>query len=155
MSNKNIIYKNINIVAQRARQIIDKRYEKVLSMQNIDDTDQNLWEPLGFDQSIAKITKNIEEISKMANSINADFYIIIYPWPDTLEYGQKKFNWEEFANNLCETVSCTKLINLFPDFRYIKESSNDWVDKLYIKQDLHLREFGHKIVAEKILKVAF
>jgi len=107
-----------------------------------------------FDQCI-KVTKNMEEISKMAQSINADFYIIIYPWPDTLEYGQKKFNWEEFANNLCETVSCTKLINLFPDFRYIKESSNDWVDKLYIKQDLHLREFGHKIVAEKILKVAF
>ena len=122
---------------------------------NIDDTDQNLWEPFGFGQSIAKITKNMEEISKMANSINADFYIIIYPWPDTLEYGQKKFNWEEFANNLCETVSCTKLINLFPDFRYIKESSNDWVDKLYIKQDLHLREFGQIIVAEKILKVAF
>ena len=122
---------------------------------NIEDTDQNLWEPHGFDQSIAKITKNIEEISKMATTINADFYIIIYPWPDTLEYGQKKFNWEKFANNLCEKVSCTKLINLFPDFRNIKESSNDWVDKLYIKQDLHLREFGQKIVAEKILKVAF
>ena len=122
---------------------------------NIEDTDQSLWEPFGFDQSIAKITKNMEEISKMANSINADFYIIIYPWPDTLEYGQKKFNWEEFANNLCGTVSCTKLINLFPDFRYIKESTNDWVDKLYIKQDIHLREFGHKIVAKKILKVAF
>ena len=122
---------------------------------NIEDTDQSLWEPFGFNQGIFKVTKNIEEISKMAQSINADFYIIIYPWPDTLEYGQKKFNWEEFANNLCETVSCTKLINLFPDFRYIKESSNDWVDKLYIKQDLHLREFGHKIVAEKILKVAF
>ena len=122
---------------------------------NIEDTDQYLWKPFGFDESIAKITKNMEEISKMANSINADFYIIIYPWPDTLEYGQKKFNWEKFASNLCEKVSCTKLINLFPDFRYIKESSNDWVDKLYIKQDLHLREFGHKIVAEKILKVAF
>ena len=40
LNNKNDIYKNINIVAKRARQIIDVRYEKVLSMQNIDDTDQ-------------------------------------------------------------------------------------------------------------------
>ena len=35
LNNKNDIYKNINIVAKRARQIIDVRYEKVLSMQNI------------------------------------------------------------------------------------------------------------------------
>ena len=30
----------INIVAKRARQIIDTRYNKVLATQNIDDTDQ-------------------------------------------------------------------------------------------------------------------
>ena len=85
---------------------------------NLEDTDQKLWKPFGFDNAIAKIKKNSKEISMLAKSINADFYIIIYPWPDTLEYGQKIFNWEEFAGNLCETVSCTKLINLFPDFRY-------------------------------------
>ena len=40
LKNKNDIYKNINVVAKRARQIIDTRYDKVLAMQNIDDTDQ-------------------------------------------------------------------------------------------------------------------
>ena len=40
LKNKNDIYKNINIVAKRARQIIDGRYEKVLALQNIEDTEQ-------------------------------------------------------------------------------------------------------------------
>ena len=40
LKNKKDIYKNINVVAKRARQIIDTRYNKVLATQNIDDTDQ-------------------------------------------------------------------------------------------------------------------
>ena len=40
LKNKKDIYKNINVVAKRARQIIDTRYNKVLATQNIDDSDQ-------------------------------------------------------------------------------------------------------------------
>ena len=40
LKNKEDVYKNINVVAKRARQIIDGRYEKVLALQNIEDTDQ-------------------------------------------------------------------------------------------------------------------
>tara|TARA_Y100000996_G_C22338111_1_gene567387 strand:+ start:243 stop:524 length:282 start_codon:yes stop_codon:yes gene_type:complete len=40
LKNKNDIYKNINVVAKRARQIIDGRYEKVLALQNIEDTEE-------------------------------------------------------------------------------------------------------------------
>ena len=38
--NKETIYKNIMIVAKRARQIIDRRYVKIEAMQNIEDTEQ-------------------------------------------------------------------------------------------------------------------
>jgi hypothetical protein len=121
----------------------------------IEDTDQSLWEPFGFEQGIFKVKKNIKEISKIAQSINAEFYIVIYPWPDALEYGQKNFNWEEFANNLCTSVSCTRLISVFSEFKEIKKNSKDWISKIYIKDDMHLNAFGHKVVAEKILKVGF
>ena len=40
ITNYDDIYKNVNVVAKRARQINDSRYDKVLSMQNIEDTDQ-------------------------------------------------------------------------------------------------------------------
>ena len=122
---------------------------------SLEDTEQWLWEPTSFNHGIFKVTKNIEEISKMAKSINAEFYLIIYPWPDALEYGQTNFKWEEFANNLCVKVTCTKLINLFPDFKHIKKTSNNWIRKLYFKNDVHLQEFGQKIVAKKILELGF
>ena len=38
--NKETIYKNIMLVAKRARQIIDQRYIKIEAMQNIEDTEQ-------------------------------------------------------------------------------------------------------------------
>ena len=82
----------------------------------IEETEQWLWEPFGFNQGIFKVTENMKEISKMAQSINADFYIIIYPWPDALEYGQNNFNWEKFADRLCVITSCSKVINFFPIF---------------------------------------
>ena len=40
LKNKNDIYKNINIVSKRARQINDFRYSKIEAMQNIEDSDQ-------------------------------------------------------------------------------------------------------------------
>ena len=40
LENKNDIYKNINIVAKRARQIVDVRYEKIAALQDIEDTEQ-------------------------------------------------------------------------------------------------------------------
>ena len=50
--NKETIYKNIMIIAKRARQIIDKRYVKIEAMQNIEDTEQLVeLEDQDFEQS--------------------------------------------------------------------------------------------------------
>ena len=40
LKNKNDVYKNVNVVAKRARQIIDKRYMKIEALKNIEDTEQ-------------------------------------------------------------------------------------------------------------------
>ena len=62
LKNKKDIYKNINVVAKRARQIIDSRYDKVLSMQNIDDTDQLVEEVVDIDYNKDKsISKAMSE----------------------------------------------------------------------------------------------
>ena len=120
-----------------------------------EELDNSFWQPYGFDNAILKIEKSIQSISLTAKEINAELYLIIYPWPDSLEYGQDKFNWENFANNLCQKNSCTKLINFFPEFQEIKKVSNDWVNKLYIEDDVHLTNFGHDLIAKKILQESF
>ena len=72
------------------------------------------------------------------------------PWPDTLNFGQTEFNWEQFAQNLCDKSNCKKLINVFPKFKKIKDEENNWLEKLYLKDDIHLTEEGNRIVANEI-----
>jgi len=122
---------------------------------DFEELDQNFWQPYGFKNAIIKITKAIEKIASKSKEINAEFYIIIYPWPDSLEYGQDKFNWENFAEDLCKKNSCNKVINFFPDFEEIKKTSDNWVNKLFIEDDVHLTTFGHQIIAKKIIKNSF
>ena len=50
---------------------------------------------------------------------------------------------------------CLKLINLFPDFEIIKNNNKDWLYKIFIDGDLHITDFGHKIMAEKIINEVF
>ena len=130
------------------------QYGSFLS-KDLKELDETFWQPFGFDEAILKIKNGIQDIGDMARNINADFYIIIYPWPDSLEYGQEKFNWEKFADQLCNDNSCTKLINFFPEFNNLKLSSKNWVNKLYLEDDVHLTIFGHDLIAQKILIDSF
>lgn len=113
--------------------------------------DQKWWLPHGVNGGLKKIENNIKKISKLAKKNNAEFYIVIYPWAVTLEYGQNIFNWELYGKHLCKVSSCKKLINLFPDFNDYKKKNLNWSTDLYFLHDTHWNEKGHGIVANKIL----
>lgn len=119
------------------------------------ETDPKLWAPIGFENSKKKIEDLVKLISEISNNNQADFYILIYPWPDTLEFGQKNFNLENYASNLCLKVNCKSLINTFLDFKKYKYENEDWLNSLYINGDLHLSKIGHQLIADQILKKAF
>ena len=102
---------------------------------------------MSFKGSINKIKKNITEIAEISKKINAELYIITYPWPDTLYHGTKKFDWEKFASDACDKSECKKLINLFPEFKKFKSNNLNWYYDLYIGNDLHISEQGQKIIA--------
>ena len=53
------------------------------------------------------MSKNLSEISLMSNNIDSEFYIVIFPWAETLEYGQDSFNYENYAFETCKNVGCT------------------------------------------------
>ncbi len=99
------------------------------------------------------LLKTLQEISKISKKINSDFYILIYPWPDTLAYGQDNFNWENFVSKFCES-NCNMLINTFPKFFEYKNENELWYKELYIQSDLHFSKLGNAIIANEILKVA-
>ena len=113
------------------------------------------WSCGGVEIGLKKIENNLIKIAKLTQDVNSELYIVTFPWPDTLNYGQTVFNWEMYVKNLCRLSNCKKVINLFPDFINIKNNNNDWLNYLYLKNDIHLTTEGNKIVAEKILNQAF
>ena len=99
--------------------------------------------------------KNVKLISIMAKEINSSFYIVIYPWPETLEYGEKYFSWQDFASALCQFSKCTKLINSFPQFYNIKSEFLHWKKEYYNLQDIHLNARGDSLLADVIYNDIF
>jgi len=120
-----------------------------------EDLDKNIWAKNDFNVGINNLKNNVKLISNIAKKINSEFYIVIYPWPETLEYGEKFFSWQKFGSELCQFTNCTKLINAFPKFNKIKNQFSYWKKEIYILQDLHLNENGHRLLAEIIHRNAF
>ena len=54
----------------------------------------------------------VEEAGKFSEAI-------IFPWAETLQYGQNSFNWENYVKQTCDDINCIKLINLFNSIRFI------------------------------------
>ena len=114
----------------------------------------NLWKN-DFYFGLKKINNNIKNISELALKFNAEFYIAIHPWRETIELGQNKFNWEKYSQELCNISKCKKLINFFDNVREIKQTNSDWKTKLYFKNDLHFNKEGNRLYSEKIFFEAF
>ena len=115
---------------------------------------KNVWK-VDYEEGLKKIHKNVRLISSLSKNIGSDFYIVIYPWAETLEYGEKYFNWQKFGVNLCKQVGCTKLINAFPDFEKVKNENIKWKKEIYFLLDIHFNKNGNKILANKIINEIF
>ena len=110
------------------------------------------WLPYGIEGGLKRIEEKIYDISVIAKQMNSEFYIVIYPWADTLENGQKYFNWENFAYKICKNSYCNEVINTFPNFNDYKLKNENWVKDLYLIGDPHLNEKGHRLIAEQVIK---
>ena len=120
-----------------------------------EELDKSIWLQNDFKVGIKNIMINVKSISQMAKKVNSEFYIVIYPWPETLEYGEKYFNWQQFSSELCQYADCTKLVNAFPAINKIKNKYTYWKKEVYLLQDVHFNAYGNHILAETIYKEAF
>ena len=135
----NFIYKNHQDIEDCNSTTIKKKY----------------WKCGGINLGLKKTEQEILHLSSAARNYGSEFYIIIMPWPDTLNFGQKTFNWENYASNLCKKSSCDGVINLFSEFEKIKLKEINWLEKIYLKDDIHLTPLANQIVAEKIINESF
>jgi len=111
----------------------------------------DFWKEGDFEYGINKIKQNLSKISKLTKSHNGELYLIIYPWAETLEYGQKEFNWSDFGKNICQEINC-KLIDAIPIFQKYKQDNINWNNELYFINDEHFNKIGSRLLADVVLK---
>lgn len=108
----------------------------------------------GFNYGLNKIKSRIKEIIQVSTKENIDFNLIIFPFADTIAYGQENFNWENYTKNLCSKENCN-FINTFKIFQNFQRNNNDWYEKLFFRGDEHFTELGHEIFSEALTKKIF
>ena len=117
----------------------------------IENLDKRFWKKNYFSKGLKKIKEKIDEISLLAKRYNSEFYLVIYPWAETLELGQKQFSWSEFGASLCDSGKC-RLINAIPEFEKYKKNNKNWHNELYFIGDEHFNSAGAKLLSEIVIK---
>ena len=113
--------------------------------------DKRFWKSGTFTSGIAKLEDRLKEISNISKKINSDFYVVIYPWAETLEFGQENFNWSEFVKSICIKNQC-KVIDAIPEFQLYKNQNVNWSNELYFLNDEHFNEKGASLLFKKVIK---
>ena len=87
----------------------------------------------------------------IAKKNNFEFFIVIYPWAETLEFGQEKFNWSKFVSKLCSEINC-KVVDAIPEFQKYKEENINWSTDLFFLNDEHFNKDGANLLFKSIKK---
>ena len=112
--------------------------------------DTQFWKKDRFSIGIKNIEKRFQELEQFSNKFNFDIFLVIYPWAETLEFGQEKFNWSNFSKTLCNFNRCY-LIDAIPEFSQYKLKNENWITDLYFLNDEHFNEKGAKLLSEIVI----
>jgi len=107
-----------------------------------------------FKDGEIKLKKRIKEISKISKSNNIEFYLVVFPFAETLEYGQDKFNWENYGEEMCNIDNCN-FVNAFNIFERERENNKNWNSDLFFVGDEHYNYGGNKLLAEILSQKIF
>ena len=102
---------------------------------------------LEVSEGLAQSEKYIKKLFELLNQNKIDSYLIIYPWPAQIQYGDKKHSpfWEKFSksNNI-------NLINLYDIFK--SENNREFIFDNFIYGDIHWNKKGTLKVFNEIIK---
>ena len=96
----------------------------------------------------------MNKLAELLRSNKIDLSIAVYPWPGTLKYDIQNNNQLKIWKNFCVS-NCKKFYNFMGPF-YDLLAKNKFVNvyrKVYIENDVHFNEEGHRIIAEHFLKL--
>ena len=118
---------------------------------NLNSLDRRFWQEGTFIKGKNNLKKRLFQISDIAKQNDIEFHLIIYPWAETLEFGQKYFSWSDFAKEVCSDSNCN-LIDAIPDFQKYKNQNINWSTELYFLNDEHFNEKGANLLYNSVKK---
>lgn len=107
-----------------------------------------------FKDGKIKLKKRIKEISEILKNNNVEFYLVIFPFAETLEYEQDKFSWENYGEEMCNIDNCN-FINAFDIFKRERKNNKNWNSDLFFTADVHYNYGGNKLLAEILSQKIF
>ena len=113
--------------------------------------DKRFWKKNSFKNGLATIEDRLNEIKNISKSEDFELIIVVYPWAETLEFGQNEFSWSNYAKSLCKDNTC-KIIDAIPDFINYKKNNKNWVTNLYFSNDEHFNTKGAELLYNIIMK---
>ena len=116
----------------------------------LDKLDERFWKKATFNKGINSIKNNFNEIKKISIKNNFDVNLVVYPWAETLEFGQEIFNWSEFAKSLCDFKGC-QTIDAIPKFLEYKNENKSWSTDLYFLNDEHFNIKGANLLYKTVI----
>tara|TARA_Y100001958_G_C21182811_1_gene512391 strand:- start:222 stop:1325 length:1104 start_codon:yes stop_codon:yes gene_type:complete len=129
---------------------IKKTVQANFTYTEINNLDSKYWSAEIFKKGKKTISQNFLEIKNLASKYDFQIFLVVYPWIETIEYGQEKFNWSNFAKEICNEKNC-KTVDTIPKFIEYKNNNKNWVLDLYFLNDVHFNENGSKIFAKMIM----
>ena len=117
----------------------------------LDELDSRFWKKGTFNEGISSIKNNFNEIKKILIENNFDVNLVIYPWAETLEFGQEIFDWSDFARSLCDFKNC-RTIDSIPEFSNYKNKNKSWSTDLYFLNDEHFNIQGAYLLYKTVIK---
>ena len=129
---------------------VKKSFQGEFTYKNLENLNKIFWTDKIFFTGVEKIKEKVEQISDISKNYKSEFYIVIYPWGETLVHGQKAFSWENFGKEICSNNRCV-LVNTFPAFESKKNIDKFWYSNLYFIGDEHLNQKGNLFLS-KILE---
>ena len=117
---------------------------------DLNSLDKRFWKNGVFLKGKNNLKKRLSQISDISRKNNIEFYLIIYPWAETLEFGQKNFSWSNFAKEICSDKNCN-LIDTIPDFQNYKNENINWSTELYFLNDEHFNDKGANLLFNSIV----
>ena len=112
--------------------------------------DQRFWKENMFEKGIIEVENKVLKIANISKKINSEFFIVVYPWAETLEFGQEEFNWSNYAKKICSPDKC-KVIDAIPDFKLYKNQNINWSNELYFLNDEHFNQKGASVLFQTVI----